>query len=156
MDRIRYLEEAVNLIEQEIADCDPREDILQMELEDVLVEVDTPDTSDDEDIRQVRLHREQDQIVRLFKNAILTADYQPTELCSFFERYEDPQYRRKMVKKIKKVKRIVKRADIERVMNDPRYLAELRRIQTTYPSHGGRAMLNELVAIFVTLSHDED
>jgi integrase len=157
MDSIEeYFEEAVNLINQEIANCDSQEDLLQRELEDVLVEVDTPDSSDDEDIRQVRLHREQNEIVREFKNAVLTVDYQPTELCSFLELYENPEYRRKMLKKIKKVKRTVKRADVYRVLNDPRYFAELRRIQNTYPSHGGRAMLNELIAIFVTLYYDEN
>ena len=83
MDPIRILEEVVNLLEQEIAVCNSQKDILQRELEDVLVKVDTLDTSDDEDIRQVGLHREQNQIVRLFKNAILTIDYQPTELCCF-------------------------------------------------------------------------
>ena len=149
-------ERVVALIQQEMAHCEEQEDRLQVELEDVIVEVDTPDTSDDEDIRLVRLHHEQNQIVRLFKNAILTADFQPTEMCNFFERYEDPQYRRQIIKKIRKVKRIVKRADVERVVNNPRYHDELRRIQTMYPSHGGRAMLNELIAIYVTLISYED
>ena len=68
MDPIEQLfQKAVNLINQEIVNFDNQLDILQRDLEDVLVEVNTPDSSNDEDIRQVRLHREQNQIVREFK-----------------------------------------------------------------------------------------
>ena len=157
MDPIEQLfEEATNIINQELGECDDQIDTLERELEDVLQEVDTPDSSDDEDERQVRLHRERNQIMREFKSVVLSVDYQPTEQCSFFDLYENPQYRRKMLQKLRKVKRIVKRADVERVLNNPRYLNELRRIQNTYPSHGGRAMLNELIAIYVTLYYEEN
>ena len=77
MDPIEQLfQKAVNLINQEIVNFDDEEDILQRELEDVLVEVDTHDSSNNEDIRQVRLHREDNQIVREFKNVLLTVDYE--------------------------------------------------------------------------------
>ena len=152
--KIANREQAADLIRQEIEDCGTEIDRRELELEDVMFEVTSPETSDDEDLRQVRPHREQNHIVRMFKNAILTAEYQPAEVCNFFELYEDPQYRRRVIKKIKKIKKRVKSGDVEQVMNNPRYLEELRRIQTTYPSHGGREMLNELIAIYVTMTYN--
>ena len=135
----------IQQIEEEIAALDRQERNLEMELDDALTDITSPENSDSED----EDHHEEDNIVRLFKNCILNANNRPTELCTFLMRYEDPVYRRRMERKMKKMKNQVKASDIEAVLSNPAYTAELNRIRGTYPNHGGREFLNELIAAYI-------
>ena len=125
---------------------------LEMELKDVLTDVSTPENSDEEG-EEVEFHQERSEIARLFKDCILNAVGEPTRMCNFIMRFQDREYRERTARKMKKIKKIVKMADIERVLEDPRYLDELRRIGQTYPNHGGREFLNELVAVYCILDN---
>ena len=136
----------IQQIDEQIAALARQERNLEMELDDALTDVTSPDNSDSED---EDYHEEMDNIVRLFKNRILNANERPTELCTFLMRYEDPVYRRRMEKKLKKIKNQVKASDIEAVLSNPAYTVELNRIRGTYPNHGGREFLNELIAAFI-------
>ena len=137
-------------LQLEIEELNRVERNLEMELEDVLTDVTSTENSEDEDVECLE---ERNDIVRLFKNCILNASGEPTEICNFIMRFEAPEYRQRVEKKMKKLKRMVKMTDIESVLENPRYLYELERIKATYPNHGGREMLNELVAVYCVLNH---
>jgi hypothetical protein len=136
-------------INEEIAALARQERNLEMELDDALTDITSAENSDSED----EIHNEEDDIVRLFKNCILNANGQPTELCSFIMRYEDPNYRRSMRRKMKKMKNKVKASDIQAVLSNPVYMVELERIRRTYPNHGGREFLNELIATYIVSTY---
>jgi hypothetical protein len=136
-------------INEEIAALARQERNLEMELDDALTDITSAENSDSED----EIHNEEDDIVRLFKNCILNANGQPTELCSFIMRYEDPNYRRSMRRKMKKMKNKVKASDIQAVLSNPAYMVELERIRRTYPNHGGREFLNELIATYIVSTY---
>ena len=136
----------VQNIQEQIDALARQERNLEMELDDALTDVTSPENSDNEDDE---VHEEQDNIARLFKNCILNANDRPTELCSFIMRYEDPEYRRRIRRKMKKIKNKVKASDIQAVLSNPAYMVELERIRRTYPSHGGREFLNELIATYI-------
>jgi hypothetical protein len=137
-------------IQQQIEALNKQEHDLEMELNDVLTDVSSPEHSDDE---EAELHEEQNDIARLFKDCVLNAVGQPTEMCSFIMRFEDPMYRQRMRRKMKKIKKHVKTANIEMVLSNPQYMVELQRIRQTYPNHGGREFLNELVAVYCVLNN---
>jgi hypothetical protein len=139
-------------LQEEIEALGRHERNLEMELKDVLTDVSTPENSDEEG-ENVEYHEEQSDIARLFKNCILNAVGEPTEICNFIMRFQDPEYRQRTARKMKKMKKMVKMADIETILEDPRYLEELRRIGETYPNHGGREFLNELVAVYCILDN---
>jgi hypothetical protein len=147
--RVERKKNKMENINQQIADLDRQERELEMELEDVLTDVSSPDNSDNE---EVQLREEENEIARLFKNCILNAVGQPTEVCNFLMRFQDPLYRDRVRRKMKKIKKQVKTADIERVLANPQYMTELERIRRTYPNHGGREFLNELVAVYCVLN----
>jgi hypothetical protein len=136
-------------IDQELAALARQEQNLEMELDDALTDIMSTDNSDSED----EVHHEEDNIVRLFKNRILNASDRPTELCSFIMRYEDPVYRRSMERKMKKMKNKVKASDIQAVLSNPAFRVELDRIRRTYPNHGGREFLNELIAAYIVSNY---
>ena len=145
------MERKEDVIRQQIEELSRRERELEMELEDVLTDVTSAENSDDD---EVHVHEEHDDVVRIFKHAILLASGQPSAGCNFRPCYEDPQYRERVEKKMKKLKKIVQTANIQAVLQNPTYGNHLRRIQGTYPVHGGRELLNELVAVYCTLEHN--
>ena len=141
--------DVIELIQNEIDRLDVEERKLELELKDVLTDISTPPTSDDEsEDEDEDIHVEQNPIIDLFKSSILSASVFPTAYCEYIERYQDPQYRRNALKKQKELRRFVKSTDMEAVMANPDYLTHLNRIRRTYPDHGGRELLNELVAVY--------
>jgi septal ring factor EnvC (AmiA/AmiB activator) len=146
-------------LDQQILDLDRRERELEWELLDVFTDVysvneDNEDNEDNVDDEVNNEHQEQNQLAAVFKQAILAAQVAPTEACEFAGRYEDPNYVQDGAKKLRKIKKLVRQSNVEHVLENPRYLAELQRIQRTYPDHGGRPMLNELVAVYIILGGD--
>jgi hypothetical protein len=140
-----------NLTEQ-ILDLDRRERELEWELLDVFTDV-TPVTPEDNEDDE-NDDNEEDQEENQFKQAILAAQAAPTEPCEYAGRYEDPNYLQDVSKKLNKMKNLVRQSNLGHVLENPRYLRELERIQRTYPDNGGRAMLNELVAVYIILGGD--
>ena len=141
----------VDYIQEQIEALDREERNLKMELDDVLTDVTSPENSDDDDEEEA-VREEENNIVKLFKDCILTANGQPTTFCSFLMRYEDPIYRERVRRKMKKMKNQVKASDIEVVLANPEYMVHLERIRRTYTNHGGREFLNELVATYLILN----
>lgn len=139
-------------LRQQIQDLDRQEQELEWELLDALTDISSPENSDNEEDEDNNFN-EENGIVRFFKNAILSAQGQPTRVCDFLQRYEDPQYRRRVSRKMKKIKNEVKRSNIEGVLENPQYLRELERIRSVYPDHGGRELLNELIAVYIVLGN---
>ena len=138
----------IEAIQAEINRLDDEERKIELELLDVFTDVQTPTTSEDEDEEEEDIHVERDPIIRLFKEAILSASGFPTRMCAYLERYEDPIYRRNAVKKLKCLKKFVKSSNMDEILRNPLYLTTLTRIRETYPDHGGREFLNELIAVF--------
>ena len=54
-------------------------------------------------------------------------------------------YSKNMSKKLKKMKKIVRSANVEAALRDDRFHVELNRIHDIYPDHEGRENLFELV-----------
>ena len=138
----------IEIIQDEIDRLDVEEEKLEMELKDVLTDVSTPATSEDEDEEEEVAQVGQDPIVELFKRSILSASVFPTRICEYIARYQDPRYRRNALKKSRYLKKFVKTVDMDEVMRNPRYLVQLNRMWETYPDHGGRELLNELIAVY--------
>ena len=141
-------QDPIQVIQDEIDRLDVEERKLELELLDVFTDIGTPNTSEDEDDEEEEEIVEQDPIVKIFKAALLSASGFPTTICAYLERYQDPRYRRNTIKKLKCLKKFVKSVNMDEVMRNPHYLTTLNRIRETYPDHGGREFLNELIAVY--------
>lgn len=142
--------DVIEIIQAEINRLDVEEEKLEMELKDVLTDVTTPTTSDDEDEDEENevAQEELDPIIEFFKTSILSASVFPTRMCEYISRYQDPRYRRIAVKKLKSLKKFIGSVNMDEALRNPNYMVQLNRIRETYPDHGGRVFLNELIAVY--------
>ena len=145
------LDDRIEEIQQAIDQIDAQERKLTLELKDVLTDINTPDNSEDEEEDE---YQENDPIITTLKARLLNASGTPTRICEYLELYQDPQYRRNVRKKMVRMKNCVKSSRVSIVLRNPNFLDNLRRIQDTYPDHGGRQFLNELVAFYCTLNNE--
>jgi len=145
------LDDRIEEIQQAIDQIDAQERKLTLELKDVLTDINTPDNSDNEEEDE---YQENDPIIATLKARLLNASGTPTRICEYLELYQDPQYRRNVRKKMVRMKNCVKSSRVSIVLRNPNFLDNLRRIQDTYPDHGGRQFLNELVAFYCTLNNE--
>ena len=113
-------------IRAEIALIDDRVKILDLELKDVLTDVSTPDVSEDEE--ETPLTPEGSEHFRIIKNRFLSISELPRRRCDFAKLYQDPEYRKLARRKIKLLRKEVRSANIEGLMQDPLYEEVLRRI----------------------------
>ena len=145
------LDDRIEEIQQAIDQIDAQERKLTLELKDVLTDINTPDNSDNEEEDE---YQENDPIIATLKARLLNASGTPTRICEYLELYQDLQYRRNVRKKMVRMKNCVKSSRVSIVLRNPNFLDNLRRIQDTYPDHGGRQFLNELVAFYCTLNNE--
>ena len=139
--QFRDLEE----IQEEIDRLDLQEHQLELELQDVLTDVNTPEESEDED--ELQPIEEPDPILQTFKTQMLLCTEMPTVQCNYLVRYQDPEYRRRGQRKMKSLRKEAKLTSLEELLSDPDFMRHLLRIRETYPEDGGRTFLNELVAL---------
>ena len=126
-------------INDELEDLDRRERWLMMELQDVLTDIATPDSSDVEGDEIEELAMPQ------VRNTLLRAESQPRHWTTYQWLYDDPEYVRKANMKVKLVKNMVKTHQITSTVLTQQFATALQRIDTTYPDDGGRIGLNSLV-----------
>ena len=132
--------EAENLAEA-IADLDRRERVLIMELEDVLTDVSTPETSDveDDEVEEVELPQ--------VREALLRVESLPRRWTSYSGLYESEEYRSKAQLKLRFVKNLVRTVRLRPLMMSVAFVRSLERVEETYPDDGGRKGLNSLIAL---------
>ena len=143
------IDDRIEEIQDEIDRLDAMERKLELELKDVINDIDTPNNSEDEEEEDE--YQENDPIIATLKARLLNASGTPTRICEYLELYQDPAYRRNVRKKMVLLKNCVRSIRISAVLRNPNFLDHLRRIQETYPDHGGRQFLNELVALYCTI-----
>ncbi len=129
-------------VNDELEDLDRRERWLMMELQDVLTDIATPDSSDVEGdkIEEVAMPQ--------VRNALLRAESQPRHWTTYQRLYDDPDYVRKANMKVRLVKNMVRRHPIASVVLTQQFATALQRIDSTYPDDGGCIGLNSLVAFY--------
>ena len=113
----------------------------------------TPSTSEDED--EDNENEEETpilnpptspHILQLLLN-MLAVVFPLTRETEYTYLYHQRDYVEKMKRKLKKMKRNAKRINFEIIYRDPCFWTHLLRIQRTYVDDGGRAFLNQLVAL---------
>jgi hypothetical protein len=131
---------------------------LQMELLDVVNDIETPLTSEDEDPdAPIANPPRTPHIAQILLNMLAAVSILSRDT-AFSELYNDQNYLYKVSKKMKKMKKNAKMADFESVYRDECFWHHLARIQRTYPDDGGRSFLNHLVALegHLTTEYDSD
>ena len=131
-----------------IADLDRREQVLLMELEDVLTDVTTPESSDvdedevdEEDLPQVR-------------DVLLRVESLPRRRTGYSSLYESEAYRSKAKLKVRFVKNLIRTVHLRPLMMSVAYVQSLERVEVTYPDDGGRKGLNSLIALHNIIRND--
>ena len=139
--------EAEDLAEA-IVDLDRRERVLLMELEDVLTDVSTPDTSDveDDEVEEVELPQ--------VREVLLRVESLPRRWTRYSGLYESEEYRRKASLKLRFVKNLVRTVHLRPLMMSIAFVRSLERVEDTYPDDGGRKGLNSLIALHNILVND--
>ena len=139
--------EAEDLAEA-IADLDQRERVLLMELEDVLTDVSTPDTSDveDDEVEEVELPQ--------VREALLRVESIPRRRTRYSGLYESEEYRSKAQLKLRFVKNLIRTVHLRPLMMSVAFVRSLERVEETYPDDGGRKGLNSLIALHNILVND--
>jgi hypothetical protein len=139
--------EAEDLAEA-IADLDRRERVLLMELEDVLTDVSTPETSDveDDEIEEVELPQ--------VREALLRVESLPRRWTRYSGLYESEEYRTKAQLKLRFIKNLVRTVHLRPLMMSVAFVRSLERVEETYPDDGGRKGLNSLIALHNILVND--
>jgi len=127
-----------------------------MELLDVVNDIETPPTSEDEDPESPILHPPRtEHILQLLLN-MLAAISTLTRETSYSELYYDQKYLKNVEKKMKKMKKNAKRVNFEEIYRHECFQEHLTRIEHMYPDDGGRAFLNHLVALEAHLTTEYD
>jgi Fe2+ or Zn2+ uptake regulation protein len=129
-----------------------------MELLDVVNDIETPVTSEDEDPEaSIANPPRTPHIAQVLLNMLAAVSTLARDT-NFSALYHDPNYLYKVSKKMKKMKKNAKRVDFETVYRDECFWHHLARIQRTYPDDGGRSFLNHLVALegHLTTEYDSD
>ncbi len=131
-----------------IADLDRRERVLVMELEDVLTDVSTPDTSDveDDEVEEVELPQ--------VREALLRVESLPRRWTRYSGLYESEEYRIKAQLKLRFVKNLIRTVHLRPLMMSVAFVRSLERVEETYPDDGGRKGLNSLIALHNILVND--
>ena len=132
---------------------------MDMELQDVLTDVVTPTTSDDEDEEPETplLHPPNSaRIMELFQNMLCATHTSVTANTPYEPLYKQYQYKRNVNKKIKKMKQNARKCNFEAIYNDNAFWLQLERIQDTYKNNGGRTFLNYLVALHCYLTNESE
>jgi hypothetical protein len=121
---------------------------MSLELLDVLTDVDTPNTTDNEDEDTPLLHPPTTRcIVELFQTILNVNAETVSESTSYAELYRQDCYKKKVIKKIKKMKKNARKCDFESVYYSNSFWEHYGRIRETYKDDGGRPGLNYLVAL---------
>jgi len=132
---------------------------MDMELQDVLTDVQTPPTSDDEDEdpETPLLHPPNSaRIMELFQNMLSGTYTSVTANTPYEPLYKQYQYKRNVNKKIKKMKKMAQKCKFEDIYNNNLFWLHLERIQDTYENNGGRTFLNYLVALYCYLTPESE
>ena len=131
---------------------------LEMELLDVVNDIETPPTSEDEDPEAPIVNPPTTPHIAQMLLNMLAAVSTLSRDTAFSALYHDRNYLHKVSKKMKKMKKRAKVVDFESVYRDECFWHHLARIQRTYPDNGGRSFLNHLVALegHLTTEYDSD
>ena len=132
---------------------------MDMELQDVLTDVETPTTSDDEDEdpETPLLHPpESARIMELLQNMICATHTSVTANTPYAPLYKQYQYKKNVNKKIKKMTKNARKCKFEVIYNDNLFWLHLERLESTYKNDGGRTFLNYLVALHCYLTNESE
>lgn len=127
-----------------------------MELLDVFTDIETPQTSEDEEDVPVQFPSPSTTKAKTMYNKILHAPMMPSRPTAYDERYLDAKYRKNVSKKYKKMMKKAKSVDFQSIYDNPRFWLQIDRVAQTYADHGGRDSLYELVALYCHLTSDEN
>lgn len=146
----------IEILQDEIDEITRQEQRIEMELQDVLTDVTTPENSDTEDelnaipINAADLGQNEPnyEAAQEQLGEFLAARVTPTSEVPFSTLYSNPQYVRNAKRKLKKLKRIARRANFGKAFSEKRFWRQYSRVRDLYPHHGGREDLNGLVALY--------
>jgi hypothetical protein len=145
---------------QQIAECDARERYIEMELQDCLLDVTTPEDSEDDQPLGVRrkLEGANHQAATEELNNFLRASVIPSSDLPFASLYDDPKYVKRAQRKFLKMRRLARGCDFNKAFHCRHFWRHYSRIRELYPSFGNREDLVGLVAIYCWLNnhYDED
>ena len=135
-----------NSLQRQILALDREEKRLQMELEDVLSDMETPENSDveGEDVEE--------QDLPMVRQTLMDTRSCPVRWTTYLPLYQDQVYREKAEKKVRKLKNMAKKFTISGVILTQQFASSLRRIEALYPDDGGRVGLNSLMACYYLLN----
>ena len=133
---------------------------MDMELQDVLTDVETPTTSDDDEDENPEtplLHPPNTaRISELFQNMLSVTHTSVTEDTPYAPLYKQYQYKKNVNKKMKKMKKNARECNFEAIYNDNAFWLQLERIGDTYQNNGGRTFINYLVALHCYLMNESE
>ena len=132
---------------------------MNLELQDVLADVDTPDTSGDEheDPETPLLHPPNTaRALQLLQGMLSVTPTCVTEDSPYAQLYRQHQYQKKVQKKVKQMKKNARNCNFEDIYNDNGFWLQYERILDTYKNDGGRNFLNYLVALHCHLANESE
>lgn len=144
----------VEILQAEIDQLNLEEARLELELQDVLTDITTPEVSEDEvaeDDRPIQVGENVEAAIDQYEEAI-GARVVPSVNTPYFSLYMIPEYKRNAERKLIKVKNSARRCNFVSAFNDAHFWREYVRVRDTYPLNGGRDDLNVLVALHCFLN----
>jgi hypothetical protein len=147
----------VESLQTEIENANIAERRLELELQDCLTDVTTPEvSSDDEGPDEVPL--EGDPVINVGDsseaaveqlNIFLQSRVVPSDVnSSIFPLYMIPQYRQHANRKLRKLRKVAMTTNFCQAFNCKKFWRHYTRVRDLYPVHGGREDLNGLVAYY--------
>jgi hypothetical protein len=143
----------LSLIQREIDELEEQDRRMQLELEDALNDVNTPptsDTEDDEAGNEQVVYGPLTRYAAYLQAEMLSAPGIPTEAVSYGNLYQNPNYRRNADRKLKKVKRLVGRTNLDAIDHGDMWNS-INRVRRMYPKLGGRRHLDLLIGLYSLL-----
>jgi len=125
------------------SDLDRQERLLTLELQDVLTDIATPESSDTE-TEDAEAEESDSAPIR---DTLKRVDPIPRRHTEYSELYLRAEYRSKAKLKVRFAKKLIKTTRLEPMMAGPNLVESLNRVVSTYPDDGGREGINLLVAI---------
>jgi hypothetical protein len=136
----------LNEIDRRIADIRRQLADHELEVQDVLACVDTPESSDVEG-EEVDEPEVADSRGDLFRVEAL-----PQRETAYSPLYSQPQYKEKAERKVRLMKEEVRKNYVSVILLNPEFPIILDDIRAQYPDDGGRIFINSLVACHIILN----
>jgi len=141
-------------LENQLREIDREELRLKTELLDVFADVTTPEGSEDEEEHSVDLNDiDPNKPSMVLFQKMLNAKSEPAESARYAGLYREELYRRNVNKKMKKMRNLAKKTNMDNICGNELFIKEAERIKNTYEDDGERTGLYDLITLYCHLDN---